>query len=864
MVKGESVKKITKKKNNNNKQNNNKFFANMKEKIKNKGWKSIILSILLIGMITVTSLILVFALYIIISAPSFDKDKLYSKEATIIYDIHGNEIARIGKENRTLITYNDLPQVFVDALIATEDSRFFQHNGLDIARFLKASLGQLAGSNAGGASTLSMQLIKKTYTNSEASGIKGIIRKFTDIYMAVFKLENCYTKEEIIEFYANTLWFGHDGDLNYEGIFGIEQASIYFFNKSVKDLNLAEASMLVGMYQNPVSRNPYSHPERCRERQKTVLRLMVNHGYITEAEMEDVLKIPIESMLVKYEDSQAKNENQVIIDYILQEVETKTGKDPYSMPMKIYSTINMDVQKQLIKVEKGEGFKWLNDKDQTGIVVTATEDGSIIAMSGGRNYQARGLNRALSHRQPGSTIKPILDYSTYIEYLNASTGDLFFDDEYTYSDGTKLYDSDKKYMGLISLRTALVNSRNIPALQAFQRIANVDKNLLVKQLNNFRFNYGNTLYESASIGSFDGVSPLEMSAAYGVFARGGYYIEPYSFTKVEFENGTTYEYKYTKDKILSEQTCYMITDVLMNAVRTGWCGNINIKGTQVAGKTGTTDIDEEVLKQLGIPLGTVRDSWNVTYSSEYIIALWYGYDTLTKATYMNPSKGNSQRTKLMAQLAKNIYSTNKTFKQPTGLLEIEIEKDTFPIQLPSTFTPKDMRVTELFKEGTEPTEVSTRYEVLNNPNNLHYTLNNNQITLNWDNVSTPNAINNDYLLNHFNEYYGKFATKYYEKRTEYNSKNIGNLGYDIYLKNGNGELNYVTRVSNTSYTQTVEPGQKYTFVVKTAYSIFKDNASSGSICEVTIPTFNQNVPDPNNPVIPTPEPTPEPSPEETN
>lgn len=112
-------------------------------------------------MITVTSLILVFALYIIISAPSFDKDKLYSKEATIIYDIHGNEIARIGKENRTLITYNDLPQVFVDALIATEDSRFFQHNGLDIARFLKASLGQLAGSNAGGASTLSMQLIKK-------------------------------------------------------------------------------------------------------------------------------------------------------------------------------------------------------------------------------------------------------------------------------------------------------------------------------------------------------------------------------------------------------------------------------------------------------------------------------------------------------------------------------------------------------------------------------------------------------------------------------------------------------------------------------------------------------------------------------
>ncbi len=849
------MKKITKK--NNNKQSGNKFLTNMKDKIKNKGWKSIILSILLIGMITVTSLILVFALYVIISAPSFDKDKLYSKEATIIYDVKGNELARIGKENRTLITYNDLPQVFIDALIATEDSRFFQHNGLDIARFIKASLGQIAGSNAGGASTLSMQLIKKTYTNDEASGIKGIVRKFTDIYMAVFKLENCYTKEEIIEFYANSLWFGHDGDLNYTGIYGIEQASLYFFNKSVRDLNLAEASMLVGMYQNPVSRNPYNHPDRCRERQKTVLRLMVNHGYITEAEMQDVLSIPIESMLVKYEDSQAKNENQVIIDYILQEVEDKTGKDPYSIPMKIYSTINMDVQKQLVRVEKGENFKWLNDKDQTGIVVTSTEDGSIVAMSGGRNYQARGLNRALSRRQPGSTIKPILDYSTYIEYLNGSTGDLFFDDEYKYSDGTKLYDSDKKYMGLISLRTSLINSRNIPALQAFQRIANVDKNILIKQLNNFRLNYGNTLYESASIGSFDGVSPLEMSAAYGVFARGGYYIEPYSFTKVEYENGTTYEYKYTKDKILSEQTCYMITDVLSTAVRTGWCGSINIKGTQVAGKTGTTDIDDNVLKELKIPLGTVRDSWNVTYSPEYIIALWYGYDNLTKSTYLHPNKASSQRYKMMTQLAKNIYSTNKTFKKPTGLLEVEIEKETFPIQLPSIYTPKDMRVTELFKEGTEPTEVSTRYEALNNPNNLNYTLNNNQITLTWDNVSTPNAINNDYLLNHFNENYGTFATKYYEKRIEYNNTNVGTLGYDIYVKNSNGELNYITRVSNNSYTQSVEPGQSYTFVVKTAYSIFKDNASSGSISEVTVPTFNQDITDPNNPVNPTPEPTPE-------
>ena len=204
------------------------FKRRIKYQIDKKGIGKFIFSVIMIGLIVVSSLLLVFALYIIISAPDFDKDLLYSKEATIIYDLNGNELARIGRENRDLITYNDLPQVFVDALVATEDSRFFQHNGLDIARFLKASFKQLIGSDEGGASTLSMQLVKKTFTqknNDRETRIQSFIRKFRDIYISVFKLENSYTKEEIIEFYANSLWFGNDGNLNYLGIYGVEQAS---------------------------------------------------------------------------------------------------------------------------------------------------------------------------------------------------------------------------------------------------------------------------------------------------------------------------------------------------------------------------------------------------------------------------------------------------------------------------------------------------------------------------------------------------------------------------------------------------------------------------------------------------------------
>lgn len=806
----------------------NKLKMFIKQKIQEKGLKSFVFSVIMSAMITFASLCLVFALYIIISAPNFDKDLLYKKEATVIYDKNGDELARIGQENRVLISYEDLPQVFIDALIATEDSRFFQHNGLDIARFLKASVQQLIGQDAGGASTLSMQLIKKTYTSSEASGIKGIVRKFTDIYMAVFKLENSYTKEEILEFYANSLWFGHDGNLNYTGIYGVEQASQHFFNKSVTELTLAEASLLVGMYQNPVRYNPYNNPEGCRNRQKIVLRLMVNHGYITKEEQNAILDISIESLLADKEEVQSSNDNQATIDYILESVEAATGKDPSYTPMQIYTTIDPDVQDVLNQMEDGKYFKWIDEYDQVGSVVTSVEDGSIVALSGGRNYFAKGTNRAVDmYRQPGSTAKPLFDYGPYLEFLNGSTADYFFDDEYTYSNGTHIADADNKYQGMITMRESLVGSRNITALQAFQKVYAEDPDLISDFVHSFGIDYGSHLYESASIGGFDGVSPLQMSAAYAVFARGGYYIEPYIFTKVIYEDGTTYEHKYTKEKIVSAETSYMITSMLVDAVIDGWSGNINISGTQVAGKTGTTDIDDKALKDAGIPLGAIRDSWSVTYSPEYTIALWYGYDTVTKEHYMTTNSGWRARSELMSGLAKNIYNKNKTFKKPSGVIEVEVEKYSYPLQLPSEYTPEDMRITELFREGTEPTEVSTRYSKLDSPTNGTYTLKENTVTLAWNEIDTPNAISNNYLQNYFNEYYGQFASKYYEDRIKANATTYGTIGYQVYSQDSMGNLTNLGWVEKANYTQTLEPGKEYTFIIKSSYQIFKANESDG-------------------------------------
>jgi len=819
-----------------NKKNLNKENGKPNKK-KRKLKKGLILSIIAILGIILLTMVLAFSLFIIISSPNFDKNKLYKKEATVIYDKDGNELTRVGQENRVLITYEQLPQVLIDALIATEDSRFFQHNGFDAARFVKASIGQILGnSNAGGASTLTMQVIKNTYTSTNASGIKGLVRKFTDIYMAVFKLEGSYTKEEIIEFYLNSQWLGNDKSVNYGGIYGVEQASQYFFGKSVSDLNLAEASMIAGMFQNPTYYDPFKNPERTQKRRTTVLNLMVKHGYITKEEKEEADSIPVASLLVD-RSGNSNSEYQAFIDYVLKDVEAKTGINPFKKPVKIYTTLDRNIQTTLNQLESGELYTFPDDKVQFGIAITSVKDGSIAAISGGRNYAARGLNRATDiKRQPGSTAKILFDYGPYIEYLNGSTYSMFLDDAYTYKSGKSINNFDRGFKGLMTMRRALVGSRNIPALKAFQAVADDNIENIRTFVHGLGIDYGaEGPYESASIGAFDGVNPLQMSAAYAAYGRGGYYIEPYSFTKVvDDETEKVYEYKYTKEKVMSDATAYMITNMLVTAGNENVGGNIHISGTDVAAKGGTTSADKKELERLNLPSGTTPDHWNITYSPSYAIALWYGYDNL-KEGHLTSTSGGKVRRAIMAAVAKKVYPKNERFKKPSSVVSAKVEMETFPAQSPSAFTPADLIVTEYFKKGTEPSETSTRFSQLDNPTGVSATANGMTINIKWNAIATPSAIDINYLTDFFNKNYDNHATKYLEKRLNYNNAYIGTLGYQVSIKNPDGTETNLGFTNANNYTYVAQGDRTdYTFVVRSAYSIFKSNMSSGQTASVKV------------------------------
>ena len=812
----------------------NKIKRKLKRKNKSKlrfVLKTLLLLFILfmiIGIIVVS----IFIYGIVKEAPKLEKDDFYSQEATLILDRNGNEIAKIGSEMREKVSYDELPEILIDAIIATEDSRFFQHNGFDLPRFLKASLGQVAGRDAGGASTLTMQLSKNNVTdkkyNKAASGLTGIKRKFTDIYVSIFEIEKNYTKQEIIELYANSYYLG-------SGSYGVEQASLTYFGKSVKDLTLPEAAMIAGLFQAPDAYDPYLHPKAAEDRRQTVLYLMERHGYITKKEKELALNMPVSSLLVG---NKKTNAYQSFIDTVVLEVIEDTGFDPYVTPMVIYTTMDKEKQEHIDNVMNNESvtyaketFKWKDENQQAGIIVSDVYTGEILAVGGGRNkVGAKSYNYAtMIKRQIGSTSKPIYDYGPSIEFNNAGSGTTILDDIYTYSNGKNFNNMDKKYKGLMTYRTALQQSRNVPALKVFQTL---DNKQLLKYVKSFGLSpeeENGRIHEAHSIGGYNGESPITMAAAYATYANGGYYIEPYTYTKIIYRD-TNEEYipkeHGKKERVVSEATSYIITSMLQTAAP-NVVGRTSINGIPVGAKSGTSDFTDDIKKEYKLPSSAVNDYWIVGYSPNYVISLWLGYDNITKG-YNNST---TYRSLLWRYIANGVIDKNSKskFTESNDVVSVNIEKECYGDCVASEYTPSDMYTKEYFKKGTAPTNVSDRFKKLSNVTNLNAISNNQFITLTWTGIPTPTSIDKEYITKYFEELIKDENTRneIIKTRFEYDDANVGVITYDIYIKNSNGELVFVGTTKDQSYTYPITGYGSYEFVVKTSYTIFKDNASDG-------------------------------------
>ena len=684
-------------------------------------FKKFILTMLVIGIIAmITGATTFFVLAK--DAPPLDSSLLKDPLSSKVYDMNGDLIAELGIEKRTYVSYNEIPELVRNAFIATEDVRFYEHNGIDIIRFGGAVLANITdGFGSQGASTITQQVVKNYFLTPE----KTLKRKAQELWLS-FQLESKYSKEEILEIYLNKILFG--GRTH-----GVAKAAETYFGKELSELELHEAALLAGIPQSPNNYNPFNYPEAAEKRRNTVLSLMDQHGFISTEEANMAKEIPVQDSIV---DSKPES---VPIDTFLDQVKLEIKElgdiDVYSAGLEIYTTFDPSAQAQIDQLlASNDTINYPNEDFQAGIALLDTTTGEIRALGGGRNQsETSRINFALDPlNQPGSTIKPILDYGPAIEYLKWSTYHQIDDEPYTYANGTPIKNWDGKHLGQMSIRTALAKSRNIPALKAIQAVG-------LPQARDFAVSLGipleEQIYEPYSIGGIsEGISPLQMAGAYSAFGNKGIFIKPHAIKKIIYPDDTEVTLSPEPESVMEESTAFMITDMLKSVMLPGGTASgYNVSGLHIAGKTGTTNFDKDTLDKYDIPSGAVPDAWFVGYTPNYTAAVWTGYRDNTE--WMK----TREEQQIAKQLFKTIITTvsegkdTQDFPVPNSVVEVGVENGSNPAKLASEYTPEDKIIYEYFVRGTEPTEVSDRYKELLSPTlpNVNYDQTLDELTLTW-------------------------------------------------------------------------------------------------------------------------------------
>ena len=639
-------------------------------------------------------------------APDVSIDAFESPESSLILDRNANVIAEIGYQKRSNVTYEDLPNSLVDALVSIEDSRFFEHTGFDLVRFTKAMIENVVSSlKAGrivfaqGGSTLTMQLVDNSYFKNDDgadTGANGITQKVQEIYMAM-QLESQTSKKAILEYYLNKINFGGTGNIR-----GVQKAANFYFNKDVSELTLSECALLAGVVNAPYRYNPHNNLDLATQRRNTVLNLMVRHGYITEAEAELAKSINIEDQLVDSSTANRGSGNgdpyQAYIDVVIEEVKELTGMDPSVVPMKIYTYMDPEVQTTVDQLQAGELVEFPDKKMEMALVSLNNKTGEIVAIGGGRSYADGGsmlLNLATDqYAQPGSSVKPLLSYALAFEYLGWSTSHTVLDQPIIYAGTDKIIkNANGKYYGQMTLLEAVARSLNTPAIQTLEQVIasqNDGKTKVVEYLQSLGFS--KVTEENFDLGYAIGGSTfqanaVELAGAQAAMINYGSYTEPHTVKRIEFNDGSEpIEPTYTAVSVISEEAAYLATELYYNNI---WGGIYNYMQTlkrdyPTYAKTGTSNWGEEAA-QFGIPVGNAKDKWMISSSSEYTTALWVGYDKAYSEYYWTSEKSSLNIPGKISSImmdALNADTKPEGVKKPSGVVNITHIIGTYPYSSP--------------------------------------------------------------------------------------------------------------------------------------------------------------------------------------
>ncbi len=645
--------------------------------------------------------------------------------STRVYDVHGDEIAEFSIEKRSVLPLSKIPVDLQNAVIAEEDDQFFQHWGISLKGILRSIVRDvIARRRVQGASTITQQLARQIFLKPE----KTISRKIREQLLSI-EIERNFSKPEILQYYLNQVYFG-------EGAYGVQAAARVYFGKSVQDLSLADCALLAGLIRAPRGNNPFTHPDRATKRRAIVLQRMVDEGMLSVKERDVANASPVPASKPIGQDTQAP----YFVEHVRRKLEQRYGTNTlWRGGLKISTTLDLPAQKiaeasmekALTAFDEKAVAEWQrklkenNGLGPDGVEISTTppahiqgafvlidvKTGAIRAMVGGRDSI---FNRAVqARRQPGSTFKPfvwaaalqsgmsaasLVDDAPLAYYYDGRDWRLLegATDQYSINLATAPFaespdfkiwvpnNFDSKFLGTITLRKALADSRNTASIRLIEKVGPP----VVVDLAH-RAGIQSPLDAVLSLGlGTSVVSPLEMASAFGTFANGGIYVTPYTVERVEDHAGKQLESHVPAEKeALSPQLAFLVTNLLKGVVTGGTGAYAQRLHRPVAGKTGTSNEG--------------RDLWFIGYTPDYVAAAWMGYDdfsSLDRKEWTGGSTVVPWWTDIMGQVLAD--APKKDFPAPANIVYSKIDGLTGMLALPSC--PKGKIILEAFLEGTEP------------------------------------------------------------------------------------------------------------------------------------------------------------------